>query len=266
VAYIHDRIRLIETVPDDFTDVVDSLREPLIRELIRVLATFDSIDGELVSNAANYARIEQLIEALDNYLFAPESEYLQALAKFISGIGESAALTNEFLNLKPNPLYQQILKQNQFNTIKLFDKVAVDAQLANNIRSQITAAISDNGKVAEVINGLRDYIGGSDVNAPALTRYVKTQALTAYGTADASYVVAVGKNEGIDKWLYSGGLVKDSRAFCVARAGKVYTTAEVLKWPEEEKQWQGMIVGTNASNIFAYRGGWNCRHILSPVT
>ena len=76
----------------------------------------------------------------------------------------------------------------------------------------------------------------------------------------------MGQNEGIDKWLYSGGLVKDSRAFCVARAGKEFTTAEVLGWPKDEKyKWDGMIAGTNESNIFAYRGGWSCRHILAPV-
>lgn len=267
MAYIDDRIRLIETVPDNFIDTVDGLREGLIRELTRLIAGFDTIDGRLVSNTQNLARIEQIIDALGNYLFEPESEYLQALSNFIAGIGESAILTNEFLGIKSNPLYQQILKQNQFNAIKLFDKTAIDVQLSNTIRSQITASIAEGGRVADTIDFLRNFIGGSEVNKPALTRYVKTQALTAYGTADASYLVAVGLGEGIERWLYAGGLVKDSRPFCEARVGREFTTAEVLKWPEEEGyQWDGMIAGTNASNIFTVRGGWNCRHVLAPVT
>jgi hypothetical protein len=99
-----------------------------------------------------------------------------------------------------------------------------------------------------------------------LAVYIGTQAITSYGQAERQYVVGVGQKEGMDKWLYSGGLVKDSRPFCVARAGKIYTTAEVLAWPRQEKyKWAGMIPGTNESNIFAYAGGYRCRHILAPV-
>ena len=79
-------------------------------------------------------------------------------------------------------------------------------------------------------------------------------------------MTTVGKAEGIEKWLYLGGLVKDSRPFCVARAGKEFTTEEVLAWPAEEGyQWDGMINPTDESNIFTNLGGWACRHILSPV-
>jgi len=271
MAYLDDRISLIETVPDAFVDAVSGLREEIFKRLVRVIAQFDTDGGQIVLNEANILRIDQLIEELDGFLFEPESEYLKALSKFVAGIGESAALTNEFLGVRDSPLYKQMLRQNQFNVIKLFDKTSVNSFISNSIQRQITASVAEQGKVADTIDFLRKFVGGMDYDGQGLTRWVKTQALTAYGTADAAYVVTVGKNEGIDKWLYAGGLVKDSRPFCVKRDGNVYTTAEVLKWPEEEQKldnypWQGMIAGTNASNIFTVRGGWNCRHILMPVT
>jgi len=266
MAYIDERIRLIETVPDAFIDTVDGLREDILKRLVRAIATLDTIDGRLVITTANYAKIEAIIAELDSFLFAPESEYLQALTRFIQGLGASAALTNELLNIENNPLYREVLRQSQFNVARLFDKTEIDARIANAIRSEISTAISSQSRVVDVIDYLRDYVTGSEVNQPALSRYVKTQALTAYGQAERQYVVAVGKNEGIDKWLYSGGLVKDSRKFCRDRVGRIFTTAEVLAWPKQEGyQWDGMIAGTNESNIFAYIGGWSCRHALAPV-
>ena len=266
MGYIEDRIRLIETVPDDFVEAVEALRPGLVRELVKIIASLDSKGGRLVYSEANLLQIESIIEAMGGYLFSPEAQYLQALTTFIEAQGVSAALTNEALGVISNPLYDALLSQSQFNTIKLFDKVAIETNIGNRIRSAITSAISGEASVAQTISNLQDYVGGSEVGLPALTRYVKAQALTAYGMADANYVTTVGKAEGIERWLYLGGLVEDSRPFCVARAGKEFTTEEVLAWPAEEGyQWDGMINPTDESNIFSNRGGWNCSHILSPV-
>jgi len=264
MAYIDDRLRLIETVPDAFVGSIEVLREDLIKALTRQIAQLDSIDGNLVLSEANIRNIDSVISSLDNFLFDSESEYIQALTKFIDGIQESSLLTNQFLGIDSNPVYKAVLDNQKFNTIKLFDKTAIDQAIGNQIRAEISSAIAQQGNVAKTIDSIRTFIGGDAIQQPALTKYAKTQSLTAFASADREYVTAVGKGEGIERWLYSGSLVKDSRPFCTLRVGKVFTTKEIEAWATEEA-WAGMIAGTNASNIFSNLGGWNCRHVLTPV-
>jgi len=65
---------------------------------------------------------------------------------------------------------------------------------------------------------------------------------------------------GIDKFLYFGSLVKDSRDFCIARAGKIFTRTEIESW--NNLRWTGKIEG---SNVFVTLGGFRCRHHLVAV-
>ena len=58
----------------------------------------------------------------------------------------------------------------------------------------------------------------------------------------------MGESLGIKKYLYAGGLINDSRPFCVARDGKVFTREEVRSWGRLG-DWRGKIVGTNESTI-----------------
>ncbi len=65
----------------------------------------------------------------------------------------------------------------------------------------------------------------------------------------------------IDRFLFSGGLILDSREFCKKRAGKIFTRKQVEAW--QKLSWKGKIPD---ADVFMVLGGWNCRHILSPVS
>ncbi len=65
---------------------------------------------------------------------------------------------------------------------------------------------------------------------------------------------------GSDRFLYFGSLVRDSRPFCVERAGKIFTREQIEKWNNET--WEGKIPGLN---VFIQRGGYGCRHHLSAI-
>lgn len=65
---------------------------------------------------------------------------------------------------------------------------------------------------------------------------------------------------GIDRFLYFGSLVKDSRPFCIERAMKIYTRAEIQAW--NNMSWKGKIPGVD---VMIQRGGYNCRHHFHAV-
>lgn len=75
---------------------------------------------------------------------------------------------------------------------------------------------------------------------------------------DASINVQAGIETGADKWKYYGSVIRDSREFCAAHAGKVYTEEEI------REIWQGNWAGKAPGDPFIVRGGYNCRHHFRP--
>jgi hypothetical protein len=67
------------------------------------------------------------------------------------------------------------------------------------------------------------------------------------------------KDAGIDTYLYYGNLMSSSRAFCIARAGRVFTRKQIDSW--NKCRWQGKKPGS----VFINRGGYNCRHSFMAV-
>jgi hypothetical protein len=112
---------------------------------------------------------------------------------------------------------------------------------------------------------LRKFIEGSPQDAPFLNRYIKQTTNDAVMTFNAEYIQTIAEDLDVEHYYYQGTLIADSRPFCVSRAGRYFTTDEVKAWPNL-KGWQGRMAGTNSSTIFIYRGGYNCRHQLWPVS
>ncbi len=73
----------------------------------------------------------------------------------------------------------------------------------------------------------------------------------------------VAQDLGLEWYRYIGGVIRTSRDFCVERDGGYYHKSEVEEWADED--WDGKIPETDASTIFSYCGGYNCRHDLIPV-
>lgn len=61
----------------------------------------------------------------------------------------------------------------------------------------------------------------------------------------------------LNSFLYEGGLVKDSRPFCVEHAGHIYTREDAAQF--DEMEWKGKITGVP---FLIAAGGYNCQHII----
>ena len=84
-----------------------------------------------------------------------------------------------------------------------------------------------------------------------------TSALTqSYNTAQLIYA----RKQGYNKFLYVGGLVDDSRDFCIERAGHEFTYEQGKSW--DNMWWKGKMEGIP---FFIQVGGWNCGHYLEWI-
>ena len=59
---------------------------------------------------------------------------------------------------------------------------------------------------------------------------------------------------GVERFLYLGSRVRDSRPFCIERKGKIFTKAQIHSW-NNLPHWKGRIPGVP---VEIQRGGYNC--------
>ena len=197
--------------------------------------------------------------------------YQLQVAEVIKGFEMLAELSNEYITLaigdfKPKKaLYEAILEANIATT----KDALLGAGIRENFGTAIQEVLKDNiagiGSRSELNKTLRKFIEGSPQDAPFLNRYIKQTTNDAVMTFNAEYIQTIAEDLDVEHYYYQGTLIADSRPFCVSRAGRYFTTDEVKAWPNL-KGWQGRMAGTNSSTIFSYRGGYNCRHQLWPVS
>jgi hypothetical protein len=197
--------------------------------------------------------------------------YQLQVAEVIKGFEMLAELSNEYITIaigdfKPKKaLYEAILEANIATT----KDALLGAGIRENFGTAIQEVLKDNiagvGSRSELNKTLRKFIEGSPQDAPFLNRYIKQTTNDSVMTFNAEYIQTIAEDLDVEYYYYQGTLIADSRPFCVSRAGRYFTTDEVKAWPNLNG-WQGRMAGTNSSTIFIYRGGYNCRHQLWPVS
>jgi uncharacterized protein with gpF-like domain len=74
------------------------------------------------------------------------------------------------------------------------------------------------------------------------------------------FTVSKAKEAGIDKYTYTGTLVRDSREFCARMLNRVLTEEQIREiW--NNQSWGGKSTG----DPFIVRGGYRCRHTWIPT-
>lgn len=230
--------------------------------------------SELSLDAKDRAKtIKQLIKLKKDIAdtIVNNSTYQAQVAEVIEGYKLLADLSNEFISIsigdfKPKTeLYKAILEANIATT----KDALLGAGIRENFGTAIQEVLKDNiagvGTRTELNKTLRKFIEGTPEEAPFLNRYIKQTTNDSVMTFNSEYIQTISDDLGVEYYLYAGTLIADSRPFCEARAGRYFTKEEVQKWASL-KGWDGRMKGTNSTTIFVYRGGYNCRHQLWPVS
>ena len=100
----------------------------------------------------------------------------------------------------------------------------------------------------------------ADKTGNNMRKYARQMVVDTVAQFDASINVAAGKESGVDKWLYYGDVIRDTRPFCQKHAGKELTE-EYIRDYFANNDWAGKADG----DPFIVRGGYNCRHHFMPV-
>lgn len=136
----------------------------------------------------------------------------------------------------------------------------IEANIVNPIVERIYQHNLQGLKKRELEKIITDYFDSNNI----AKRYVKQLASDTLYQMTQHYQNTVSKGLNLKHYLYAGTNIKTTRSFCGVRTGKVFTEKEVKSWAAMD--WSGKVAGTNEENIFVYRGGWNCRHTLRPIS
>jgi hypothetical protein len=133
---------------------------------------------------------------------------------------------------------------------------------------------------------IKDNIKGTDEEKGLLDRQFRRYAYDTYQQYDSSYNKKLGEEFDMKYFIYQGGLVIDSRDFCVCHNGKVYSVEESELWktwtPDQCDYPEGHPMQSKEGtkyppdvvpgymNYPGYdplvdRGGYNCRHIIGWI-
>lgn len=132
-------------------------------------------------------------------------------------------------------------------------------RLQNKIKRLKVASSSASEEINDLMNQLRSKFRNVSVGG-SLRQSASAEMHNLVMDFDGVFIRHRGQQAGLDKFKYSGSIIRDSRKFCVSNQGEVFTEEEAKqKWANES--WSGKRTG----DPFVVRGGHRCRHFWVPV-
>jgi hypothetical protein len=266
---------------DQVQGVLDALNESLPKansELTdAVLELFYQLDkdpgGTIKASVANLKRIDAFKSKINQIL--SNGSYSDAVTDYVKGFSEGSSILNDYFGTIVNTfqanddLYSAILDSNVNSTI--------DSLLGKGVQSNFTDAFTDVLRNS-ITSGTskKDFIdtinANLDPDSGILSRYVNQTASDAITQFNSHYITTVSNDLGLKYYFYKGTKIQDTRPFCSKLIGKYLTEDQLKEYVQQQmslnggKGWAGMYKGENWGNFMIYRGGYNCRHYVIPVS
>jgi uncharacterized protein with gpF-like domain len=150
------------------------------------------------------------------------------------------------------------ITQLKFQSFSGYEEIANRylTEISNNVYQNAIAGKPFNEMVKD-ISGL--VTGDVDRRGRSMSGYASQIAHDSVMQFDGQFTVYKAKEAGVNKFKYTGTLVRDSRKHCRDHVGKTYTEEEL------RRIWQGSWAGKAEGDPFIVRGGYRCRHTWLPV-
>jgi hypothetical protein len=162
------------------------------------------------------------------------------------------------------------------------DSLSANTELLTSVKNLMSQAVTSQVSTKDFIASMNDLITGSGEKPGGIESHLNRYAHDLYMQYDRAYATSLAEETGMKYFIYLGGKVQDSRDFCVAHDGKVWTTEESKKWiewtpakgvyPEGYKIKQkdknavpSYIASYDGYNPLIHCGGFNCRHHVGYI-
>lgn len=258
-----ERISRIETIPDRFINRVGATQAQLFNELLTLLEGLGLSGGQLELNAANLQLVDDLIQQY--YLRLQQGEYGSLVSGFLNQMDRQKNLNDEYFLLefdtRPGTISNAVHNASRQKALRQLLGDDFKTNFINVVRDQVIQSIEGQASFQQLRNDLFGLFTDTDQRLGVLHNWASQTSRDSFSVADRAYNNAVGRELELEFIQYAGGTVRDSREFCVERAGQFYHVLEVESW--STLQWQGKYRNTTPSNMLDWLGGYNCMHVAA---
>lgn len=283
-------IKRIEQAIARFNKKIPASQRSMFDALMEEVHKLDTSGDTIKATVANIRRVAAIKNKLNRIILT--DEYKAEVKEFAKAFNDITKLQNQYwknveTKFKPRPLLKAIRQQSIADVVKNLTESGLDANVGEPIERILKSNITTGGSIKELTSQLRENLLTTD-SSGTLERYTKTLTTTSINQYSATYTNTVSSDLGMQWYRYANTLIETSRPWCqsmreenqwfhvsmipaLIRAEDMYYTNEEgqrLKVPinNKTKLPNGFIEGTNASNFFINRGGWNCGHQIQPVS
>lgn len=264
---IREKIKILDSTPAKFSSGVERVQASALREVLSLVKNLKvADDGKIYATKANMTVIGKIDQRLRELL---GTDYVPVVSLVTDAIDETAKLNRDYFKGMfdvSKPLNGDRILENSRGAAfeQLLSDPALEASFYRPIREVLVNAVNVGATWGDIVQQLNLVITGDGKVDGRLLRYTKQIASDLVAVSDRTYSTALAITAKAEWFRYQGGLIEDSRPFCIERNGGYYHKDEVESWANET--WAGQYRGTNAQNIFQWAGGYNCRHVLVPVS
>lgn len=270
--------RLVD-VPEAFIKSVSRVERPIYNRIIELLQSLKVVDGKFVSSAANLRKAIEITSRLREVLTG--SEYTNAVVEFASEFDTQLINAQRYyktaFGLQALPeIAAVVAEQSKIAAVELLLNTAAEAEFLAPLANIIETSVTSGAGFSETLDAIQEFVLGNDKVDSRLMRYSKQISTDSFSIADREINSVVSDELELEWFLYAGNEIATTRAFCDERVGKYFHFKEIEAWGRGEKTpgfeepsdgtWAGRNRDTNEQTIFSYCGGYQCRHILMPVS
>lgn len=265
---INERVARLSRAPEALVTQAEKLQRGILQKLLGELAGLTREGDAIARSAENLTKAAEITAQLQQVLTG--REYLTILTEFASEFEASKKTSDRLFRLtfpdfQPSELADLTLATAKARAVDQLAGATATTNFLEPLRGALEQAVTSGASWTETLKTMSRLVVGDEEYQGKLARHVKQVAWDALATADRSYNDAVAQELDAEWFLYSGTELPTTRDFCRERVGKYFTRAQIESWASLD--WDGkMAETTNANTIFQNLGGWNCRHILVPVS
>lgn len=273
---VSDLLQSIEFSIDKFHNAAPGIQDRLYRRFLNVLKELSLTSSGNIKPTVKNLRLINTISR-DFRVEIIQSNWVDRIADLENDLDKIQALQVKYFatierGYKPSAFMNEIKRQ---TIISLKEKLLDDglqANVVNRLSDILRKNITESASFSDLVDDMSVFLKGNSSRLGRLQSYssqIVTDGLNQYA---ASLNKAFTDDLGLKWYRYVGSIVKDSRPWCVALVAKQWVHESELSKVSNgyisgvKVSLQGLIPGTDASNIQINRGGYNCNHMLLPVS
>jgi len=246
-------------------------------------------NGKLKVNAKNISTIANIKNKMLKIILTPE--YKADVKEFAKSFNEVTALQNQYWKsvegaYKPPKLLDAIKKSTVEDVVGKLTDAGIGVNIVDKLTDVLRTNITGGGSYADLAEQMRQQLVTTQEGAGGLEKYAKQITNDSLNQYNAQYTQVVSNDLGYEWFKYDNTDIETTRPFCDAMTDIKYfhvseipaiLRAEGLTYVNKKGERvpvpiysktglpNGMIPGTDPSNCFVRRGGYNCGHQIRPV-